>query len=65
MMFFGRGRTKRDDFEREVLAEMSYLRDVHGDDAHAKGLESAQRPRLGRERRRVIEEATKRIAAGK
>lgn len=64
-MLFGRSRTRRDDFEREVLAEMSYLRDVHGEDAYAKGLESAQRPRLGRERRKVIEEAIKRIGAGK
>lgn len=56
-------RTNKDDFEREVRREMSYMRDLHGDDAPTVARERAERPRLGRARRRVIEEAARRLAA--
>lgn len=63
-MLFKR-KTNKDDFEREVLREMAYMRDLHGDDAHAVALERAARPRLGGSRRRVIEEAARRLAPDK
>lgn len=53
----------RDDFEREVLLEMAYVRDLHGENAHQVAKERAERPRLGGSRRRVIEEAARRLAA--
>jgi hypothetical protein len=53
----------RDDFEREVLLEMAYVRDLHGENAHQVARERAERPRLGGSRRRVIEEAARRLAA--
>ncbi|RYF91159.1 MAG: hypothetical protein EON95_15535 [Caulobacteraceae bacterium] len=61
-MLFKR-RTNKDDFEREVLREISYMRDMHGDDAPAVAKQRAARPRLGGARRRVIEEAARRLAA--
>ena len=61
-MLFKR-RTNKDDFEREVLREIAYMRDLHGDDAYAAAVERAARPRLGGARRRVIEEAARRLAA--
>jgi hypothetical protein len=62
-VLFGRHRTSRDDFEREVLSEISYLRDVFGDDALNAAMERAARPRLGGARRRVIAEAAKRLSS--
>lgn len=53
----------RDDFEREVLLDMAYVRDLHGELAHHVAKERAERPRLGGSRRRVIEEAARRLAA--
>jgi hypothetical protein len=58
-------KTNRNDFEREVLLEMSYMRDLHGEDAHLIARERAARPRLGGSRRRVIEEAARRLASEK
>ena len=63
-MLFKR-RTNKDDFEREVLREMAYMRDLHGEDAHRVAKERAARPRLGGARRRVIEEAARRLAPDK
>lgn len=63
-MLFKR-KTNKDDFEREVLREMAYMRDLHGDHAHVVALERAARPRLGGARRRVIEEAARRLAPDK
>lgn len=60
-MLFKR-KTNKDDFEREVRSEMSYLRDLHGENAEAMARERAARPRLGGSRRRVIEEAARRLA---
>lgn len=54
---------KRDDFEREVLLEIAYLRDLHGENALQAAKDRAERPRLGGLRRRVIEEAARRLAA--
>ena len=59
-MLFKR-KTNKDDFEREVLREMAYMRDLHGDDACLVAQERAARPRLGGSRRRVIEEAARRL----
>lgn len=56
-------KTNRDDFEREVRSEMAYMRDLHGELAHQVAKERAERPRLGGPRRRVIEEAARRLAA--
>jgi hypothetical protein len=56
-----RRKANKDDFEREVLREMAYMRDLHGDDAHLVAQERAARPRLGGARRRVIEEAARRL----
>ncbi len=61
-MLFKR-KTNKDDFEREVRSEMSYMRDLHGENAEAIARERAARPRLGGARRRVIEEAARRLAA--
>lgn len=58
-----KAKTNKDDFEREVRREMSYMRDLHGDDAPAVAKARAERPRLGGSRRRVIEEAARRLAA--
>ena len=60
-MLFKR-KTNKDDFEREVLREMAYMRDLHGEDAYLVATERAARPRLGGTRRRVIEEAARRLA---
>lgn len=57
-----RPKTNRDDFEREVRLEMAYMRDLHGEYAHLVAKERAQRPRLGGPRKRVIEEAARRLA---
>ena len=57
-----RPKMNRDDFEREVLLEIAYLRDLHGEHAHLIARERAQRPRLGGPRKRVIEEAARRLA---
>jgi hypothetical protein len=54
---------KRDDFEREVLLEMAYVRDLHGENALQAAKDRAERPRLGGLRRRVIEEAARRMAS--
>lgn len=58
-----RSKTNKDDFEREVRREIAYLRDLHGDLAHEVARQRADRPRLGGARRRVIEEAARRLAA--
>ena len=63
-MLFKR-RINKDDFEREVLREMAYMRDLHGEDACSVARERAARPRLGGSRRRVIEEAARRLATDK
>lgn len=56
-------KTNPDDFEREVRLEVAYMRDLHGQYAHLVAKERAERPRLGGPRRRVIEEAARRLAA--
>ncbi|MDB5471023.1 MAG: hypothetical protein JWR84_2583 [Caulobacter sp.] len=58
-----RPKTNKDDFEREVRLEMAYMRDLHGEYAHLVARERAARPRLGGPRKRVIEEAARRLAA--
>ena len=63
-MLFKR-KTNKDDFEREVLREMAYMRDLHGEDAYLIAKERAARPRLGGARRRVIEEAARRLTPEK
>jgi hypothetical protein len=55
-------KTNKDDFEREVRLEVAYLRDLHGDQAATVARERAARPRLAGHRRRVIEEAARRLA---
>ncbi|WGM39010.1 hypothetical protein [Caulobacter sp. NIBR1757] len=56
-------KTNRADFEREVLLEIAYMRDLHGDEAYLVATERARRPHLGGPRKRVIEEAARRLAA--
>ncbi len=62
-MLLFKPKKNRDDFEREVLLEMAYVRDLHGENAYQVAKERAERPRLGGSRRRVIEEAARRLAA--
>jgi hypothetical protein len=64
-VLFGKGRKRRDDFEREVLQEIAYLTELHGDSAIKVAHERAARPRLGGERKRVIVEAARRMAAAR
>jgi hypothetical protein len=56
-------KTNPDDFEREVRLEVAYMRDLHGDYAYLVAKERAERPRLGGPRKRVIEEAARRLSA--
>ncbi len=62
-MLLFKPKRKRDDFEREVLLEMAYVRDLHGENALQAAKDRAERPRLGGSRRRVIEEAARRLAS--
>jgi len=59
---FDRFRQGREDFERDVLEEIAYLRAMHGEKAYDVALERAARPRLRATRRKVIEAAAKRLA---
>lgn len=61
---FGRKKGGRD-FDREVAVEIAYLLELHGENAVEAARERAARPRIRTQRRKIIEEAGRRIAAGK
>ena len=58
---FGLGRHNKD-LEREILIEIAYLTELHGDDAHRVAMEKAARPNQRKMRRRVLEAAARRLA---
>lgn len=62
---FGFNNSGKIAFDREVRREIAYMRDLYGDQALAMSRERVARPRLGRARRLIIEEAIRRLAAEK
>lgn len=61
MALFGRN-SRREEFEHDVQTELSYLKALYGDGAYAAAVERAERPRIGGNRRAVLEEAARRLA---
>lgn len=60
---FGK-KSRRESFEREVKIEMEFLRKLHGDEAARVAVEKAARPTNRTTRRKVLEEAARRLQAG-
>ena len=54
-------RARGETFENEVKVEMAFLRKLHGDDASRVAREKAVRPSNRSARRRVLEEAARRL----
>ena len=55
-------RSRRESFEREVKIEMEFLRTLHGEEAPRVAAEKAARPTNRTTRRKVLEEATRRLS---
>ncbi len=51
-------------FEREVRVEIEYLTKVYGDDASRVAAEKAARPSNRTQRRKILEEAHRRMTSG-
>lgn len=64
-MFKRRTGLKRDDFEREVLMEVAYCREMFGDRAEAEAAARALLKPAGSDRRAVLEEAARRLTSEK
>lgn len=62
-MFNRRKGLSRDDFEREVLMEVAYCRQMFGERAEAEALARALLKPAGSDRRRVLEEAARHLRA--
>jgi hypothetical protein len=57
-------RSRREAFEREVRTEIDLLRKFHGENAARVAAEKAVRPTNRTGRRKVLEEAARRLARG-
>lgn len=54
--------SRKEEFEHDVLTELSYLRTLYGEGAYDAAVVRAERPRIGGSRRAVLTETARRLA---